>query len=78
MQGNCGETPKRPYDFYGASMKKIFIHKFKYSHSARRKQINTLLVRGLANVLEHMPEGTLYECDSRVFISRRGNLKLKR
>lgn len=57
-------------------MKKIFIHKYKYSHDTRRKQAKRLVNTGVLKIIERNKEGILYECQKPLRISRKGKIHI--
>ena len=45
-----------------APTKKVFVHKYKWSHDKRRDQLRKLKKLGIARVLCNLHDGWLYEC----------------
>lgn len=42
-------------------MVKTFVHRYKWSHDRKRKQLRKALKRGIVKLLEETKEGWLYE-----------------
>lgn len=42
-------------------MRRVFVHRYKYSHDARRQQLRRAAKKGLVRVIDAGPDGWLYE-----------------
>jgi len=53
-------------------MKKVFVHRYKWSHEKRRKQLRKAAKNGEIRLIENSHDGFLYEVPNDFKLAKRG------